>query len=55
MVAGTASDLKHKAEGLVGQTKEQDADESVASVLSDEPAIEREIGDTQVRPNPGVI
>jgi hypothetical protein len=54
MVAGTATELKHKAEGLVGQSKEG-TDEPVASSLSDEPAIEREIGETKTRPTPGVI
>lgn len=55
MVAGTASDLKHRAEGLVSQTKNGNTDESAAPTLSDEPAIEREIGQTTVRSTPGVI
>lgn len=55
MVAGTASELKHKAEGLVGQSKNGSTDQAAASTLSDEPAIEREIGDTSTRPTPGVI
>lgn len=55
MVAGTASDLKHRAEGLVSQTKNGNTDESAAPMLSDEPAIEREIGQTTVRSTPGVI
>lgn len=55
LVAGTATELKHKAEGLVGQSKEEGTDEPVASILSDEPAIEREIGETKTRPTPGVI
>ncbi|HEV2073963.1 MAG TPA: YtxH domain-containing protein [Thermomicrobiales bacterium] len=54
MVAGTASELKHKAEGLVGQSKNGSTDQA-ASTLSDEPAIEREIGDTSTRSTPGVI
>lgn len=54
LVAGTATDLKHKAEGLVGQAKSDD-DETASSTLGDEPAIEREIGDTQTPPTPGVI
>ena len=55
MVADTATDLKHKAEGLVGQAKPDDADEAAQQLLGDEPAIEREIGDTQFPPTPGVI
>ena len=55
MVAGTASELKHKAEGLVGQSKNGSTDQSVTSTFNDEPAIEREIGDTTTRQTPGVI
>ncbi len=55
MVAGTASELKHKAEGLVGHSKNGSTDQSATSTLSNEPAIEREIGETSMRPTPGVI
>lgn len=55
MVADTATDLKHKAEELVGQAKDEQDSESASNLLSDEPAIEREIGDTTTRPTPGVI
>lgn len=55
MVAGTASDLKHRAEGLVGQSKNGSTNEPTVTTLSDEPAIEREIGDPTTRPTPGVI
>jgi hypothetical protein len=43
IVAGTATDLKHKAEGLVSQ-KEDVFEEAEASTLPDEPAIERDFG-----------
>ena len=55
MVAGTASDLKHRAEGLVGQPKNGSTNQPAVTTLSDEPAIEREIGDPATRPAPGVI
>jgi hypothetical protein len=48
MVAGTASDLKHKAEGLVSQ-KEETIEDIPAATLPDEPAIERDFGSTPPR------
>lgn len=55
MVAETATDLKHKAEELVGQGKEEQDADPAPGLLSDEPAIEREIGDTQTHPASGAI
>lgn len=43
-VAGTAADLIHKAEDLVGQRDAGAAAEPEAPVLPDEPAIERDFG-----------
>jgi gas vesicle protein len=55
-LAGTASGLKHKASDLMHQVTSDEADQSPSqSGLGDEPAIEREIGDLQARPTPGVI
>lgn len=54
-VAGTASDLRHKAEGLVGQAQDEVDDAPTASSLGDEPAIEREIGNDETRPNSSVL
>ena len=56
MVAGTASDLRHKATDLVHQVTSTD-DEMPAppATLGEEPAIEREFGEQQARPTPGVI
>jgi len=55
-LAGTASGLKHKATDLVHQVAQDEADQPTAQGgLGDEPAIEREIGDLQTRPTPGVI
>jgi hypothetical protein len=56
MVAGTASDLRHKAEELVGQGKDDDSPDTsdLASTLPDEPAIERDFGTTE-RPNSSLI
>lgn len=55
MVADTASGLKHRAEGLVGQSKNGSTNQPTVTTLSEEPAIEREIGDPATRPTPGVI
>lgn len=57
LVVETASELKHKAEGLVGQAKHDVEESDLETTLSDEPAIEREIGDidSESRPTPGVI
>ncbi|HVL25030.1 MAG TPA: YtxH domain-containing protein [Thermomicrobiales bacterium] len=56
MVAGTATDLKHKATDMVHQVKsDETANGPAATGLGEEPAIEREIGDVQNRPTPGVI
>ena len=52
-VAETASGLRHKAEDLVGQGDDSNDDPS-ASSLGDEPAIEREIGNGESRPNSSV-
>lgn len=56
LVAGTASDLKHKAEDLVGQSKGDEVAESndLSATLPDEPAIERDFGTTD-RPNSSMI
>jgi hypothetical protein len=43
MVAGTASDLKQKAEGLVA-SKDEPVEDVPAATLPDEPAIERDFG-----------
>lgn len=53
MVAETASELRHKAEGLMGQGTDQPQDQAPpASTLPDEPAIERDFGTTATeRPN----
>lgn len=50
MVAGTAADLKHKAEDLVGQGHDDAGNGSSATAMDEEPAIEREIGNS-----PGAI
>jgi hypothetical protein len=56
MVAGTATDLKHKATDLVHQVTSDDPDPGApVTGLGEEPAIEREIGNVQARPTPGVI
>lgn len=57
LVVEKAGELKHKAEELVGQGMQETEDSDVASTLSDEPAIEREIGDidSESRPTKGVI
>jgi hypothetical protein len=55
MVAGTASDLKHKAEGLVTQSKDGARETTPdTSTLPNEPAIERDFGSTD-RPNSSVL
>jgi hypothetical protein len=56
LVAGTASDLKHKAEDLVGQSKGDEVAEpnDLSATLPDEPAIERDFGTTD-RPNSSMI
>jgi gas vesicle protein len=57
LVAEKAGELKHKAEGLVGQASNEVEESDLASTLSDEPAIEREIGDIdgETRSTKGVI
>jgi len=56
MMAGTASELRHKASDLVHQVTANGSDgEGGPAGLGDEPAIEREIGEEQTRPTPGVI
>jgi len=56
LVAGTASDLKHKAEDLVGQSKDDEVagTDDLSASLPDEPAIERDFGTTD-RPNSSVL
>jgi hypothetical protein len=54
IVAKTATDLSHKAEGLVSHKDETIAEEPVVSTLLDEPAIERDFGSSS-HPNSGVI
>lgn len=44
MVADTATDLKQKAENLVGQARDEMNDEMSTSTMNEEPAIEREFG-----------
>lgn len=45
MVAASATDLKHKVEGLVQQVRsDDDMQQTAESTLGTEPAIEREIG-----------
>ena len=55
MVAETASELKHKATGLVHQVTSEEQGNSTPPSLNGEPAIEREFGETSERPTPGVI
>lgn len=56
LVAGTASDLKHKAEDLVGQSKDDEVagTDDLSASLPDEPAIERDFGTTD-RPDSSVL
>lgn len=55
MVTGTAKDLRHKAEDLVAQGKDDaGVAETDSSTLPDEPAIERDFGTTD-RSNNGVL
>jgi hypothetical protein len=54
-LAGTATDLKHKATDLVHQVTSADAAAASTPGLGDEPAIEREIGEPDVPATSGVI
>jgi hypothetical protein len=56
IVAGTATDLAHKATDLVHQvTSSEEGAPTPQPHLGEEPAIEREFGDLQARPTPGVL
>jgi hypothetical protein len=54
MVAKTATDLSHKAEGLVSHKDETVTEDLGVSHLPDEPAIERDFGSSS-RPNSSVF
>jgi len=56
MMAGTASAVRRKATALVHEVRSDERENGAAAPsLGEEPAIEREIGEVQARPTPGVI